>query len=271
MNARMFRPLAAISLCCAVAPATMFMAKAMPATSARDDAVLTLTKLAETRVAQVVKPAGEEGVFEMSSDEPSLSLTFSLALPQGCRVMSVEQPPAVTAVDSAGTDLSKIKPGFSDELEYVDLEHDFKDDDDVCEITFKLLPTARSAATFSARASFNAVVYTGSKPVAVEGKAEWTTLTDESVAGLGKPVRFRAKDDGLEFEPSEVEDRIEEISIQTGPNEVVESNGWFSDGSTITYLFDEMPAARPLKATITLRTGVKTIPLIIDVKNQPLP
>jgi hypothetical protein len=234
------------------------------------ETTLTLTRVVETRAADLVAAKEDDMLFSMPSDQPGLFLQFSLQLPAGTKVMHVQQPKVVTARDSNGTDLSKIKPGFGDELEYVELEHDFKDEDDVSDITLQLACSARAASTFDVSATFEATIFTGSKPLPLEIGAEWLALPPDATQP-GKPPRVRATEEGLLFEPAEIEAWIEKIDIQTGPNEVIESNGWFSDGSTITYSFTDLPPVRPLKATLTLRTGVKTIPLTIAVKAQALP
>ena len=99
---------------------------------------------------------------------------------------------------------------------------------------------------------------------------EWLPLPAD-MADLKEKMRIKAGDDGIAVEPSTLETWVEKIEIQIADNQVVESNGWFSDGTTITYMFDELPKDRPLKATLTLRTGVKTLPLTIDLKKQALP
>lgn len=237
---------------------------------AADDPALTLTRITEIRAKDVEAPKEGADMMFMPSDEPGLTLKFNLKLPAGARVMSLQQPAKVVAADSAGTDLSKIEPGFRDELEYVDLEHDFKDDDDVSQIMLKLAPSSRKAETFDVLAEFAATVFTGSKPLPLALTGDWQNLPADA-ADLKAPARIRATDDGVAIEPASIEAWLEKIELQTGDKEVVESNGWFSDGSTINYMFDGLPKERPLKATLTLRTGVKTVPLTIDLKKQALP
>lgn len=241
-----------------------------PADTTQAAPMLKLSRIVETRALDVIKPEGDNAMFTMSSDKPGLQLTFALHLPSGVKVMDVHQPTEVSATDSEGTDLTKIEPGFGDELEYIDLEHDFKEDDEVSEITLHLLPAARKASTFGAVAAFEAIVYTGVMPVKIDIGAEWSPLPAE-IAQSNPKARIHATDEGIAVEPALLEASIEKVELQTGPNEVVESNGWFADGTTITYMFDDMPKQRPAKLTLTVRTGVKTVPLMIEVKNQPLP
>lgn len=232
---------------------------------------LTLTHVSETRAIDVHKAQADDGmVITGMSDEPGLELTFSLNLPAGLHIMSLAQPTRIAATDSAGTDLTKIEPGFGAELEYLDLEHDFDEEDDQCEIALRLAVSARTAVTFDASATFNAMVFTGSNPLNIEATKDWVALPAGTIE-MPQPVRVRATDDGLAFEPAEVEDWIEKVEIKTDEREVVESNGWFSDGSTLTYMFDDVPDDRPVKMIITVRNGVKTIPLSIEVTKQALP
>lgn len=243
---------------------------AAPAVNGQDAPAMKLTRIVETRALDVVKRGADDVMFTMSSDQPGLALTFAVRLPSGMKLMAVHQPKSVVATDSEGTDLSNVEPGFNDEIEFVDVEHDFKDDDDVTEITLQLAPAARKASTFNAATAFEATVFTGVKPLSIDAGAEWTALPVEMTQGDAK-ARIRATDDGIAIEPASLEAAIEKIELQTGPNEQVDSNGWFADGTTITYMFDELPKQKPVKLMLTVRTGVRKVPLTIDVKDQPLP
>ena len=232
--------------------------------------LLTLARVMEIRAASIGKNQNEDDAFMMSSETPGLVLTFSLRLPSGVKVMEVHQPTKVVAADSEGTDLAKVEPRFGDEIEYVDLEHDFKDDDDTSEITLHLAPAARKAMTFDAATAFEIMVYTGVKSVPLEVGKEWSPLPAGAVPE-GTNARIRLTEDGFAIEPASLESTIDKLEVRTGPNEVVDSNGWFSDGSVITYMFDDVPAQGPVKATITVRTGMKAVPLTVELKGQPLP
>ncbi len=240
-----------------------------PATGHEQAPIMSLKRVVETRWMDIAKPA-EDGMFIMSSEKPSLTLTFSLRLPAGAKLMDVEQPTKVVAIDSAGTDLSKIEAGFRDEREYVDQVYDFDDDDDLSDLTLQLTPSSRAAQTFSVQTTFNASMFTGSRPVQIQASENWTSL-EVDAADFSKPVRFRADEDGLTFQPSDIQKLIERIDLHLDGNETSSANGWFSDGTSITYMLDQVPEARPLKFTVMLRTGVKVVPLTIDVKDQPLP
>lgn len=237
--------------------------------SVDQEPAVTLKRIVETRSLDITKP-GENDMFMMSSDQPALTLTFSLRLPAGTQLMDIEQPADVVATDSSGADLSKIEPGFRDEREYIEQVYDFEDDDDLCDLTLQLTPSSRAAQTFSVQTTFNASIFTGSKPVQIQAGPNWTPLEVEA-ADFARPVRFRVDDGGLTLEPSDIQKRIERIDVHVNGNEVSTGNGWFSDGTSITYMFDELPDARPLTFTIVLRTGVRTIPLTLNVKDQPLP
>jgi hypothetical protein len=262
--------------CLAALAATVGSMAIGPANTARDPRAqaqpaptLTLRRIMEVRAADVAIPPDGADVMAFSSDQPGLRLTFTLNLPPGLRLMNVAQPTEVKAVDSAGTDLAKVEPGFRDEIEFIDIGHDFDEEDQQSEITLQLTPAARSATTFDAAAAFTATVYTGMKDVAMDVTSEWTPLTSTE-PGL-KDARIRAGEDGLELKPAETEEWIDSLQVQVGEREAVEANGWFSDGETLTYMLEDLPEARPLKVRFKVRTGVQTLPLTIDIKKQPLP
>ena len=230
---------------------------------------LTLRRLMEVRAADVAIVADGDDIMSFSSEQPGLRLTFTLTLPPGMRVMSVSQPADLKALDSADTDLAKVDPGFRDEIEFIDIGHDFDEEDQESELTLQLAPAARSATTFDATATFKAMVYTGVTDAALEVGNEWTPL-NSTEAGL-KDARIRAGEDGLELKPAEAEEWIDSLQVQVGEREAIETNGWFSDGETLTYMLEDLPAARPLKVHVKLRTGVQALPLAINLKQQSLP
>jgi hypothetical protein len=244
-------------------------APAAPAPQAPASASLTLKRIAEIRALEVARPAQDDNMFTTSSDEPALQLTFALNLPKGLKLMSLTQPAQVTATDSAGTDLSKIEPAFSGDVEYLEAEHHFGDEDQPHEITMTLAPSARAATTFSVNATFNVLIYAGTQPLEIALGKEWTSL-DAKVLGK-EGVQARVTDDGLEIKPADANTHFEAVQLPTGASEVIEANGWFSDSQTLTYMMSDLPKERPLKVRFVVRTGVQTIPLSIDVKQQALP
>ena len=206
----------------------------------------------------------------MVGDTPGLLLTFGIALPEGRRLLDLQQPKKVAAKDSAGTDLSDIEQGFSGEREYVRDVASWKDES-VSEITLRLASSARAATTFDVSAEFTAGVYTGIKVLKASPTTEWADL-DPALFG-GRKVQVRINPDkesfGIEFKPDSAKDLIEKLDVVSGGS-TSESNGWFSDGQSVTFMIDATPAGA-VTANITVRTGVETIPLKIDLKGQALP
>jgi len=230
-------------------------------------ASLTLKSIRENRVLQVVKAADDAMV--MMGDTPGLLLTFGITLPEGRRLLELQQPEKVIAKDSAGTDLSQIEEGFSGEREYVD-DVTTWNDEGVTEITMRLASSARAATTFDVTADFTANLYTGTTVVKASPTVEWIDL---DAAQFGGKVQIRLSQDndsfGIEFKPDSVKELIEKLEVVSGDT-TTEGNGWFSDGRTVTFMIDAKPEGS-VTAHITVRTGVETIPLKIELKGQALP
>ena len=91
------------------------LASAVESPMVRTDMAMTvtLTKITETRQLVVVEP--EEDEFDFGQDTPGLHLQFTLAVPDGLKVLEVRQPEQVIARDSEGTDLSEIEEDFMGE------------------------------------------------------------------------------------------------------------------------------------------------------------
>jgi len=229
---------------------------------------LSLNSIRENRTLQVVKPTDD--AMMMMGDTPGLLLTFGIALPEGRKLLDLQQPRKVTAKDSTGTDLSAIEPGFSGDREYVDDVASWKDEG-VSEITLRLASSARAATTFDVNAEFTASVFTGTKVLKASPTAEWSDLDPAMFGGRKVQVRINQENDsfGVEFKPDSTKDLIEKLELVSGDS-TIEGNGWFSDGRSVTFMVDAKPEG-PVTANITVRTGVETIPLRIDLKAQALP
>jgi len=256
----------------AAKPVKPTVAKQAGGGSDSSGAKLVLLNISEIRRAEIKKPDGDSFMF--SNDKPGLNLRFAVNL-QGKKVLQVEQPTTVTAADASGTDLSKIEPGFMDEMEFVTLETSWNtsgDEEDAppSEVTFHLAPAARAAATFNLKTTFNASIYSG-----IESRDVTLTAKAAEVPGIMPDAKVKARivasDDNpaIEFKPADVRDIIEKVEVLQG-DEVIENQGWFSDGETVSFMFSQNFGD---EATIrlTVRTGVETIPLTIDLNDQPLP
>ena len=99
-----------------------------------------------------------------------------------------------------------------------------------------------------------APVFTGSKLTTVEVGSDWAPIPGDLGEATGK-ARIRAAEDGIAIEPSSLEEWLEKIEVQVAEKEALEPNGWFSDGSTITYMLDDLPKQRPLRTLLHVRTG----------------
>ncbi|MCP5118282.1 MAG: hypothetical protein GY953_46300, partial [bacterium] len=81
-------------------------------------AFLTLTSLREVRLRELVKPAEDQMTFP--GQEPGLVLSFSFEGPDGKKLIAVQEPMSITAVDSTGrslTDLPKPQWGEPSHIE----------------------------------------------------------------------------------------------------------------------------------------------------------
>lgn len=228
---------------------------------------LDLRRIVETRWSDIGDGVADE--MTLSSEPPGLRLLFALRLPVGVRLMSVDQPRNVRATDSIGTDLARPDPEMPAETEFISVEPDFDEFDQHSEVMLRLGLPARSALTIDANASFEATVFSGTREIQLELGSEWKALTGEEHGLQG--ARVRMTDDGLELQPADAEDWIEAIETRTLNGEIVQSNGWFSDGETLTYMLDGLPEDRPLTAMFRVRTGVTRLPLLINVSRLALP
>ena len=227
-----------------------------------------LTKIRETRVADVVKQLEDE--FVMPQDEPGLVLTFGVKLPDGAKLITIAEPESIRARDSAGRDLTKLpKPRFGD-LEYVEMGMSFGDEP-VEEFDLRLAVSDRSAATFDLNTVLEASFFKSTETVNFPLAKDWTTL-DKAWFG-GRTVKVRLGEgfmgSGVEFSPVAARDMIENVRLQVD-GEWIEDSGWASDSQSITYMFDG-PIKAGASVRLTVRKGFDTTPLTIDLKKHPLP
>jgi hypothetical protein len=228
----------------------------------------TLCKAVETRQAAWCEEQNEG--FNSMGQRAGLTLTFDLNLPKGYTIASLNQPTRVKATDSEGTDLSDIEEGFGGK-QYVDLALSWSDEP-TRQFIFNLGQTARSAETFSLRASVPANVYQRTEQVTLDVRSTRTSI-DEGVLEMPGVTAQMAVDGGMHqvtFSPGTVRDRIEAIELIRGGSVVSESSSSMWSDDSVTYFFDNDPG-QGAEMRITVRRGSKTIPLRIDVKDIELP
>lgn len=250
-----------VSTLTALLVATSISAESRPGNKPR----ISLQQIKELRQIDIVEP-DKDGFFH---DEPGLELTYRVSLPDGRQLIELHQPELVKATDSEGRDLSAIKPGFMDKLEYVKLIQVYGETPE--KFTFHLALPARGAESFDLHAEFEAVTFAGAEEIVVEVTKEWTDL-DAAMFGK-KKVQIRlekkGKDVQLAVRPGTVKAAIEEIKLFNGGTELDESFAMWND-MQINYSFNgEM--ADSLTAKLTVRTGLTKEMLTLVLDDQPLP
>ena len=241
---------------------------AVPHAASPDGGPLTLHSIRELRVQQFAK-ADDAGMM-MFSEEPSLSVTFGVALPEGTRLLQVVQPESVTAKDSTGRDLSKIEPNFWDELEYVEIEESFGGEMPP-RLTVHLASPARAATTLDARMQFSVVTSSRTETVKADLTAQWQALKVQTADGTPLEARINEAwgSRAIEVRPATASDLIESLTMTVDGNEL-ENFGWSSDGNTVRYdLSGEVPETG--RVSFTVFAGLDTMPLELNLKKQPLP
>ncbi|MHC4947046.1 MAG: hypothetical protein ACYTG1_02120 [Planctomycetota bacterium] len=226
-----------------------------------------LERVRELRVIEVAPdPDGMPSPF----DRPGLELRFGLALPEGVTLVDLREPEAIDATDSAGTDLADVEANIFGRREYIDLITEWQGPTKGFEM--KLGLPARTATSFTVRTRLEAVTSTGTRTATVTPTADWAPAP-EGLFDPDVPVTIRAThaDDTLQvtFRPAAVRDRIESVVVLSGTQEL-ESMGTMWTDSEASHLFTGDPADG-WSARITVRTGVATVPLTIELVDHPLP
>ena len=222
-----------------------------------------LTKLTETRMLDVVPQ--DDNTF--SFEKPQLECKLELPLPAGYKVAEIIQPELFTATDSDGNNIAMPEKvdGFS--VSKVELDHVWEDDD-AQTMTIKLLPPARTATTFTLNTKFNAVIYAGTKNIPVTVTNSETPLPD-NVFATTEPITAVLADEGdqstITFKPGAVRGLIESISVNGE-----ESNGSMWNDTFVTYYLPSKVDAST-ECTIAVRQGAASVPVLISIKNHPLP
>ena len=224
----------------------------------------TLLTIKEHRVAELVAPS--EDTMTFPGDSPGLRLTFRVPVPGGAKLLDLAEPTAVVATDAAGTNLAEVEPGFNGEPDYVEMVQVWEGTP--TDFTFTLAPAARTAKTFSLDATIDAIVYEGTVTRTAKIGSDWTAID-----GFASPVRARVKKSGtsfgVEMQPGKVKGQIESIALIAGGAEG-DSSWSMWDDSTINYQFDSL-SGEPDSVRLSIRQGLRTLPLRIHLADQPLP
>jgi len=243
------------------------------------DPTLVLTRIVETRE-RVIAAAGDGGFHPF--DEPGLRLTFRLTPPDGLRLLGVSQPSELVAVDSSGADLADIEPGFGGEREYLStsMVHFFGDEEEQdpgADVSLRLAPSTRAAATCTVAATFDAEFYAGLKDVTLSLGDAWTAIDADAVGGLSVRARFRPMEGfggeswGLEVSPAEASRLFDSVEVEYA-GDTSDSEGSISDGRTISYFFTGgFEEGEPVEARFRVRTGLQTFTLHIREEDVDLP
>ena len=222
----------------------------------------TITKMVEKRVVHVV-PRDENS---FSFDNPEFLITLDPNLPDGLRIADVSEPSAFSAKDNTGASIKLPEDTSTFTSPRVELTSTF--DDEPQTITLRCAPSTRGATTFSIATTFNAVVYSGTQdipitvsnaespvPAKVFGASE--AITAQLVTNHGQHA--------ITFKPGAVRGLIESITVD---GEESASSMWSDD--SVTY-FLESGLGSSAECVITVRTNAAAVPVMVNIKDHPLP
>ncbi|MHC4102732.1 MAG: hypothetical protein ACYS15_00700 [Planctomycetota bacterium] len=227
--------------------------------------VLALKRIDELRRADVVK--ADDNGFEMS--QPGLVLTFGIRLPIGRRVVEVQEPAQVTAVDSTGSDLTQIEANIFGRREHLELVHVWNEPPS--RLKFTLALPRRQATSFDLSTTIGVVTDTGSHDVVMDVGTDWTQLDPKIFPGTNAVARLKQgkRDLELELKPGTIRATIEKVQIISGGEPLESYSSMWSDlGLMYSFQGTHEPG---MKAKLTLRNGLQTMPVTIALDGQLLP
>ncbi|CAG1004208.1 hypothetical protein PHYC_03124 [Phycisphaerales bacterium] len=245
-------------------PAMLVIAAVLGPAPGVEPLALKLQTIRETREIDM-RPADERPGF---GEGPGIEITFVAALPKGCKVLGVKQPEKIDARDSAGTDLSPIRANVFDDLEYMKFEDWF---DEASLLHVRLGQSARSAETFTAHLEAEATTFTGVESHDVDAASDWTKFTHPSLAGAKAEYRYQKHDEGggaMEIRPTAARELIESIVPAA---EGAEPAGYSISYSDDMASFDIEPLEPGQKIRLFVRTEIKKVLIVVDLKDQKLP
>ncbi|GJQ28481.1 MAG: hypothetical protein HBSAPP03_03650 [Phycisphaerae bacterium] len=233
------------------------------APSHREPVSLTVHSIRETRLST----ATDEATGLLLSCAPGLFVRLMPTLPEGTKVLDVVQPESITATDNLGADLSQIEPDFFDRREWV--EHDSFADTDA--IVLKLALPSRKAETFSVRAEAKARVSSGFEMHDLEPVEKWTAFKHPALAAIKAEYRFKREDDRGTFRVRPTEARAYIESVVPATDDATEPQGYSISYNDEFASFDVEVPEPGQKLRLFLHKNLRTLPLVIELKDQPLP
>ena len=225
---------------------------------------LELTEIRETRIGAV---RAQQDSFPLERE--GLKLSFAIELPRGQKLVELQEPTSIQAVDATGVDLTDVEPGFTGEPDYIDVIYEWEGD--AKRATLTLGTPSRAASTFSVQAQMLAVVCSGSTPVSAQATGSARPL-DTGVAGFPEAsIRARSNGSGTQvtITPGAARTWIEEIALVSGGVECDSGSSMWNDGG-VTYYFDA-PAPASAAVRLTVRRELRTLPVTVDIARVALP
>lgn len=234
---------------------------------ARDRVSASLEKIEEIRRVQLAADCVEEPAFDFNP--PRLEMTFAVEPPPGATVSAIDQPSRIKAVDSAGKDLTNIRPGFADERQFVSLVNVWGEAPD--RFTFRLAPPARGAKTFSLDAVFSVWVFDELKELAFEPTHELVEMTVQKLGNQKITAQLENVNGTtqLTITPGTVKRYVENIEFTDGKN-TLQSHGTMWNDDAVTFMFHGTPTPG-MQAKVSVRAGLRKLPCRVQLTNQILP
>ncbi len=247
-------------------PLLIAVAALSVALSAADEAKVTITKITETRVREVAR--SKDGGSYFTGEPASLKIALELALPEGAKLVRIEEPSTMNAIDDTGKDLTKIEKSFRGETEFwCQL---FSHEVERGKLTLQLAPTERKATAFDLSFSAVATIATGQTTVELQQVKEFVPL-DEAIFGKGAEYRVSRMDGkvNIDIRPESVHDRVQAISFKS-KTKMVKNDGevWGMGAATYTY---SQGIEEDAKIIIFARTEFQKLNVTVDEKALKLP
>lgn len=226
---------------------------------------IVLKRIDELRRADVT--AADDSAFII--DKPGLELRFAIELPEGRRLVDVKEPGSLVAVDSTGRDLTAVDKNMFGRREYVEVIRVWGKGPKAFELNLAL--PDRRATTFDLDTTLEVVTDRGSREAVVEVGPDWTPLDAELFCGRKVSARLKQGRNGiqLEFRPGTIRASIEKLQL-LGEGEPLDSYSSMWNDAQIAYSF-QGKYEEGMNARLTLRKGLETTAMAIDLQAQPLP
>lgn len=255
----------ALPVCGALAASSGAAPGSAPAPSVRP----TLTKITDHRINDLAA----EDSNNLGFNRTGLTLTYDLNLPEGLRFASFDTKNiGVGATDSAGTNLTAVTEDVFGHQQFVSPVQTWSEQGAITKgFELQLASPARIATSFSITAVIPTQVFNSTEDISFRAAKEPTSIPS-SAFGAGYTVTLspqKAGQTNLTITPGTARDMIETISLVTG-RKTVESGGSMWNDQSLTYFFDARVRGHAT-VQVTVRRGLRTIPLTINLQDTPLP